>query len=173
VTGADRDRPAALTLQFRPLDHLSSRAGFSCGEPVADRWFHERAHNLHGRHCRVWTVHEANFAQPCGFYALSFAVSRLNRRLVAFRGADRFPSLRLEWLAVRTDRQGLGIGSIVMGRVLETFRSQIEAAHLPAMTLVPINERAARFYRLMGFQVLDPFTQEMVLAAADVADFEP
>lgn len=107
-----------------------------------------------------------------GFYALSFAISRLNRGVLPdFTGFDRFPSVRLEWLGVQQACQGAGLGTIIMGRVLSACREIIDAAQIPAVTLTPADERSERFYTRIGFV---PLTRrklgEMVLPAKDVIE---
>ena len=99
-------------------------------------------------------------------------MSLLNHKVIPFWRPDRFPSLRLEWLGVRDDLQRRLLGEFVMAWVIEVFLEQIQAARLPALTLIPINDRAARFYRRQGFQPLSPVSKEFVLSAQDVLSMQ-
>jgi ribosomal protein S18 acetylase RimI-like enzyme len=62
-----------------------------------------------------------------------------------------FPALQLQWLAVHNNHQGKGIGTIIMGRVIETFVESVVSFGVPVMTLVAANPRVAAFYRRLGF----------------------
>lgn len=143
---------------------------------MVDRWFQEKAAQHHANHnCRVVTVHAPDDECPAAFYALSIAAERLTdkRSLIpTFFTDDKsyFPSLRLEWIAVRADLQKCGLGTIVMGRVLTVFRELVTTAAIPALTLKPIDQSTSEFYRKLDFvdfgaKVLGP---RMMLPAVKV-----
>jgi GNAT superfamily N-acetyltransferase len=157
-------------LEYKPFSAECPRAAFSCDHEHVDSWFQGKALTDHGTRCRLTTIHVRNDPEPVGFYALSFAISQLNRRLLpAFLGFDKFPSLRLEWLGVRTDLQGQGFGTIVMGRVLSAAYDLIELANLPAMTVIPANDRSERFYKRIGFvDLANRAGPQLVLPASDI-----
>jgi len=144
-------------LQYEPLSEICPREAFSCGAEIVDRWFREKAFTEHDRHfCRVTTIHAPSDPCPVAFYAVSVVAERLTDKkslIPNFRPDDKsyFPSLRLEWTAVRADLQGMGLGTIVMGRVLSVFKDMVNSTGIPALTLRPLNDRAESFYRGLEF----------------------
>jgi ribosomal protein S18 acetylase RimI-like enzyme len=93
---------------------------------------------------------------PIGFYAVSMTATKLvaSKNLVDYffsRQHDCFPSLHIDWIAIRDDRQDQGLGTIVMGRILTIFHELINDTGLCAITLEALNERAEKFYRDLGF----------------------
>ena len=159
-------------LDYIPLTEGCPLGEFTCGKEIVDRWLHEKAAKRHGRDCRVTTIFAPDVQHMVGFYALGFGISRLNRGVLPdFTGYDRFPSLRLEWLGVRAEYQGERLGTIIMGRVLSVCRAIIEVGHIPAMTLIPADERSEAFYRRIGFVPLSKKSlSEMVLPAKDIIE---
>ncbi|MDO8297803.1 MAG: GNAT family N-acetyltransferase [Caulobacter sp.] len=143
-----------------------------------DRWFHEKAHTHHDKHhCRVTTIHAPGDEVPVAFYALAIVAERLidKKSLIPsflLGGSGHFPSLRLEWAAVRHDLQGKGLGTIVMGRVLTVFSDMVAETGMPALTLKPLNDRAATFYRRLGFIAFGPnvLGRRMMLPAEKVIE---
>jgi GNAT superfamily N-acetyltransferase len=62
-----------------------------------------------------------------------------------------FPALQIHYIAVQKELQGQGIGTIIMGRIVEIFRGAANSLGTPVMTLVALNPRAARLYGSLGF----------------------
>lgn len=162
-------------LEFRPFSEKCPRGAFSCGDDLVNRWFHEKCHEHHLSRCRVTTIHAPGFDELVAFYALSFEVHTLNRKLLPdFFGREKFPALHLQWLAVHKDLQDKGLGTIIMGRVLSEFAKIVEMACVPALTLKPVNDEVAEFYRKIGFVTFQPKVVggSMLLPASDVFSFD-
>lgn len=144
-------------LSYTPLSAECPREVFSCGQEIVDRWFKEKADGHHDHHrCRVTTVHAPGDDCPVAFYALAIVAERLTDKWSLIEtffpnDGNYFPSLRLEWIAVRADLQGNGLGTIVMGRVLTVFKDLVASTGIPAITLKPINEQTAAFYKKLDF----------------------
>lgn len=163
-------------LSYTPLSDGCQREAFSCGAEVVDRWFHERAHTYHDKHhCRVTTIHAPGEEVPVAFYALGVVAERLTDKKTLIPnfllgGTGHFPSLRLEWAAVRHDLQGKKLGEIVMGRVLTVFEEIVAETGMPALTLSPLNDRAAKFYSKLGFVSFGPpvLGRRMMFPAATI-----
>lgn len=139
-------------LEFRPLSDDCPRGAFSCGDRDIDRWFLKMACESHRRfQSRVTTVHAPGDPCPVGFFALSWIAEREALLPQSPRSRDYFPALHLEYVAVRTEYQGKGVGLYIMGRVLELYLDAAETTAVPALTLIALNERAERFYADLGF----------------------
>jgi GNAT superfamily N-acetyltransferase len=139
-------------LEFRPLSDDCPRGAFSCGDRDIDRWFLKKADDSHrGFQSRVTTVHEPTELCPVGFFALSWIAERESLLPHSPRSRDYFPALHLEYVAVRSEYQGHGVGLHIMGRVLELYLDAAETTAVPALTLIALNERAEQFYAELGF----------------------
>lgn len=139
-------------LEFRPLSDDCPRGAFSCGDRDIDRWFLKMADGRHrGFQCRVTKVHAPTDSHPVGFFALSWIAEREALLPQSPRSRAYFPALHLEYIAVRSEYQGHGIGQYIMGRVLEVYLDAADATAVPAMTLIALNQRAERFYTELGF----------------------
>lgn len=173
-------------LSYAPLSDDCPREAFSCGEDVVDLWFKEKACLHHSRHnCRVTVIFAPDDDIPVAFYAYAVVVDRLFDKATLLETIlgqrDYFPSLRLEWIAVRIDLQKKGLGSILMGRVLADFEAYVAHAGLPALTLKALNEQAQRFYKKLNFIRYGPdvhgrrmvLPARMVIAAEAVASEIP
>ncbi|WP_295191129.1 N-acetyltransferase [uncultured Brevundimonas sp.] len=145
-------------LEFRPLSDDCPRGAFSCGDRDIDRWFLKKADDSHREfQSRVTTVHAPTGLCPVGFFALSWIAERESLLPQSPKSRDYFPALHLEYVAVRRDFQGHGIGQYIMGRVLELYLDAADATAVPALTLIALNERAERFYKDLGFA---PYARE-------------
>lgn len=139
-------------LEFKPLSDDCPRGAFSCGDRDIDRWFLKKADGSHrGFQSRVTTVLAPNDPCPIGFFALSWIAERESLLPQSPRSRDYFPALHLEYVAVRREYQGQGVGLHIMGRVLELYLDAAEISAVPALTLIALNERAEKFYAELGF----------------------
>jgi len=139
-------------LEFRPLSDDCPRGAFSCGDRDIDRWFFKMADDSHRRfQSRVTTVHAPEDPCPVGFFALSWIAERESLLPQSPRSRAHFPALHLEYVAVRREYQGRGVGLHIMGRVLELYLDAAETTAVPALTLIALNERAEKFYAELGF----------------------
>lgn len=165
-------------LSYSPFSAECATASFSCGQDTVDRWFKEKASGHHARHrCRVTTVHAPDDQTPVAFYALAVVAERLTDRWALIdtfmpNSGHYFPSLRLEWIAVRSDLQDCGLGTIVMGRVLSVLTELVALTGIPAITLKPIDVPTEMFYEKLEFvkfgaAALGP---RMLLPASKVID---
>jgi GNAT superfamily N-acetyltransferase len=125
----------------------------------------------------VTTAHLGDNPDVVAFYSLKITLE--DERLLApanplkdWAAQRVFPSLHLEWLAVAEPFQGKKIGTVIMGRVLETFRDAVLETGLPVLTLVPINERVRTFYAGLGFDAYAAHKgrRNMMLPAQSVLD---
>lgn len=147
-------------LEYRPLS-VDPRGAFSCDVPEIDKWFHrcEMQHTKFRQ--RVTTVHFEGQAEIVAFYALSIKLEE--ERMLApddkqkwrsFNSSNRqFVCLNLDYLAVSKGRQKQGIGTVVLGRIIEEFAKIASMCGIELMTGSSLDqERFERFYGKLGFQ---------------------
>jgi ribosomal protein S18 acetylase RimI-like enzyme len=81
-------------------------------------------------------------------------------------------TVHLEWLAVSTEFQRREIGTDLMGKAIDDFYEVADRTGISALTLQPIDEQKALFYKKLGFV---PYGQRtiprMFLDAKTVIDF--
>ena len=147
---------APIIFEFKPLAADLWREAFSCGDADIDKWFRKKALDHHNSlRCRVHTAFSEG-GTLIGFYAFCVAVederwldkqSHLkNHALNRF-----FPALQIHYLGVQKEYQEKGLGTIIMGKIIEIFREAASTLGVPVMTLVALNERVAKLYTRMGF----------------------
>lgn len=145
-------------LEDQPFDpDIHDQAGFSCGVPALDEYLHRFA--VQQRRKGVSAVHVlVDSAAPSlilGFYTLSAA----QVGIAELSDADRkklprypIPCFRLGRLACRSDRQGQGLGKLLIACAVERClqaRKQVAAFAL----LVDAKSSAAKtFYEHYGFK---------------------
>jgi ribosomal protein S18 acetylase RimI-like enzyme len=166
--------------RFKPLAEDCRREALSCGVRDIDTFFRKKAWDHHcALRCRVTTVHDAADDTLAGFYAVCITLEDdrfLDRRshLKKFSIGRYFPALQVHYVAVRTQLQGRGIGTIVMGRIVGIFRDAAESLGVPVMTLVVLNPGAAALYKRMGFVYYGGHgSSRMLLPAQSVLDLPP
>lgn len=153
------DKPTLVhDLEYRPLSRDRRREVFSCGERDIDKWFNGRSpwRSHASFESRVTTVHPRGNPAVCAFYSLRMitedeALLGTSSLLRVRSPSGAFPAMQLEWLAVHRARQKTGIGTVVMGRVLDVFIQAIDTIGVPALTCRAINRDVAKFYQGLGF----------------------
>jgi hypothetical protein len=175
------DDPATAGLRLRALDNHCPRDRFSCGDPLIDGWFRERALDRHQVGlCRVVTAHQGDAPEPVGFHALTLAgqPTGLLRQLRRDLGMELpgFPAVHLLHTAVQTSLQASGIGKILFADQFARSRVVAEIAGALAITLVA-RPRVQAFFASLGFRSYDaggrmllPMQSLMELGWASPAD---
>ena len=147
----------ALNLTYRPLADDTITTGFSCGEIEIDRWFAREALLEQERRTILTTcAYLPGIASPVGFYALASVAEEVcqlpDHDYHLFGKGDYFPCLQLVFLAVHRRHQRHGIGTSMVGAVLELFAEIGPRIGLPHLILVPINEDVVPYYQdQLGF----------------------
>ena len=147
-------------LEEHPLDPaMHDRQGFECGVPELNEYLQRFAeqHRRKGISSVFVLVDSAAPRFILGYYTLSAAevdVARLSdadrRRLPRFP----VPCFRMGRLACRADRQGRGLGKVLMGCAVDRClkaRTQVAAY---ALIVDAKDESAKDFYQHFGFRAL-------------------
>lgn len=146
----------AQTIEFRRFADGCQRT-FLCGDRDIDGWFRTKARKAHERLlCQVETAHLPGNAQALGFYSLRLALEPETLLLKSERSffplyKSVFPTVQLEWLAVAKSMQRQGVGTVIMGRVLDRYYQIVRTLGDLPLTLVAANEEAKKFYTSLGF----------------------
>ena len=147
---------APIISEFKPLAADLQREAFSCGDDGIDKWFRKKALDHHQNlKCRVNTAF-SNDGVLLGFYAFCITVEdeRLldrNSNLKKYAILRCYPTLQIHYLGVQKEYQEKGLGTIIMGRIIDVFREAASTLGVPVMTLVALNDRVAKLYSKMGF----------------------
>lgn len=137
-------------------DH--ERTDFRCGEPALDSFLVDEAVTYVRRGmCRVFVLTARAEKQVLGFYAS--AATSVQQRLYPNElplGLPSFPypAIHLGRLAVREERQGRGLGKLLLGHF---FTSVLQIAELTGVNMVDVvakSERVKAMYRKIGFEEL-------------------
>ena len=152
-----------------PLVAAHEISQFSCGEPLLDAWLRKRAlkNELSGA-TRTYVVCLDN--EVVGYYSLAvgsiehqFAPGNIERNMPA-----PVPVMILARLAVDKRYAGRNIGA---GMVRDALLRTLQAANIAgirALLVHALNERAASFYRNLGFRA-SPFDPRVLFLALDHA----
>lgn len=74
-----------------------------------------------------------------------------NHPIRKWTSSGTFPALQLEWIAVQKQIQGKGLGTILIGKVIDVFLNAIERTAVPALICRALNQEVAAFYEKLGF----------------------
>lgn len=127
-------------------------SGFNCGEAVLDEWLRKRAwknEQAGASRCYVVRAGEsvaAYYALAAGGISRAVAPGALRRNM-----PDTVPVMILARLAVDRRWTGLGIGSALVRDAVLRTRQAAEIAGIRAVLAHALHDRAADFYKGLGF----------------------
>ncbi len=136
------------------------RAGFSCGKPILDNYFHRQASQDVRRRlsaCFVWVDAESGLVK--GYYTLSnsgveqhFIPDSFRKKLPP--SYTSLPTTLLGRLAVDTRFQGTRAGQLLLVDALRRSYEASKSIASYAAVVDPLDPDAARFYAKFGFITL-------------------
>lgn len=132
------------------------RAGFSCGVAELDEYLHRFAsqHRKRGISTVFVLVDSGEPSAVLGYYTLSAAeVDAAELRDVERKKLPRYPvpCFRMGRLACRADRQGQGLGKVLIACAVERCLRARQQVAAYALIVDAKDEKAAAFYRHYGF----------------------
>jgi len=148
-------------LVVEPLAAHHDRAAFSCGEPALDIYLQRQAsQDVRRRVAQLFVAVGDTPAKIDGYYSLSAASFEkdglplpLAKRLPHYP----VPAALLGRLAVDRDRQGCGLGEMLLLDAMRRVVRASAAIAVHAIVVDALNERAQAFYERYGFR---PFASE-------------
>ena len=164
-----RTRPWRIDL----LAPRHDRAGFSCGEPALDAYIHHLAsQDARRRIAQVFVAIGEAPSLVMGYYSLSVA-SFAREELPAEKAKQlpRYPvpAAIIGRLAVALDRQGRGLGSLLLADALRRVLHASSTMAVHAVLVEAKNERAKAFYERFGFKAFPNTPRRLFLPLATIA----
>ncbi|MGL5853206.1 MAG: GNAT family N-acetyltransferase [Phycicoccus sp.] len=157
--------------QPRPIDAADNTSGFDSGERSLDRYLAGRALTNHpAGHARCYVCVDDGTGTVLGYYTLS-AVAVEHAELpgrVRRNAPDPVPAVLQGRLAIATKCQGAGLGRhLVRDAILSTLAAA-DRGGVRMMLVHALHERAAGFYRSLGFapSPTDPLHLYLLIADA-------
>jgi predicted N-acetyltransferase YhbS len=148
-----------------PLDPRDSRADFSCGTEMLDRYFREIVtQDIKRRVSSCYVAKSVENHRTAGFYTLSASsipLTSLPETLA--RKLPRYPSVpvaRLGRLAVDERFQGQQLGAALLwDAITRSVRSEVTVY---ALAVDAKDDRAEAFYRHFGFITLESLKGQLI-----------
>lgn len=148
-----------MELIITPLNKQHDRNGFDCGEPFLNQYLHRYAtQDIKRRVSRIFVASPAGIpGQVIGYYSLS--AGSLNATELPEAQQRRLPRYpvpiaTLGRLAIATNSQGQGLGSILIADALRRVARAGQVLAVYALVVDALNEQAGDFYRRFGFITL-------------------
>jgi len=161
-----------------PLGKQHDRGGFSCGVESLDAYLKTQASQDMRRKANAVFVltPEGNPSRIAGYFTLcAYGVAPGAIPEAARRHIPRYPVVSatlLGRLAVSTQFQGRGIGSILLARALAKAYENAAVVGSSMVVVDAIDEKAARFYQAHGFIQL-PESMRLILPMRTIAGLMP
>jgi GNAT superfamily N-acetyltransferase len=158
--------PEGFRLERLQRDH--PRKAFRCGEERVDDWLATKALQNQEKRLSVTRVLLDEAGAVAGYYTLATGqvdfsdlpvelTRRLPRRVL--------PVAVLAWLGVGADRQGQGLGRLLLAQALADCHEAGQTFAFVAVILDCINDAAKAFYQQWDFQELPGHPYRLFLSA--------
>lgn len=167
-----------MEIQIQSLQNCHDTEAFSCGKKELDKWFRQIA-KQHGRKgiSRSYVATDIDSPEKIvGFYSLTVgeAESKSLPEGVARNLPRKIPIVLVGRLAVDTEAQGRGIGSILL---VDALRRTVRVASEVGVSVILVDakdSRAAMFYQHFGFQPLPDSSNRLALSVSTASSlFSP
>lgn len=145
-----------MDLRILPLDREHDRKSFRCGEPSLDEYLRRYAgQDIRRRVNRVFVAVPVEAPREIvAYYSLSAGSLDADALPEAYRRRlPRYPVpvVLLGRLAVATIHQGQGVGAVLLADALRRVAGASRVMAVYAVVVDALDERAADFYRKLGF----------------------
>lgn len=160
---------APVSLAELPEIELS---GFSCGEPVLDRWlqFRSRSNERRGA-SRTYIVLNAE-RTVAAYYCLSaHSLCHVETNGALRRNMpDSIPLVLLGRLAVDSQYQGCSLGRALVKHALVRAKKVSEISGADGLVTEAMSKSACEFYEHMGFRRIQDESNILIVRFADLPD---
>jgi GNAT superfamily N-acetyltransferase len=167
--------PAGFRLER--LHRAHPRKKFRCGESEVDNWLTTKALQHQEKHLSVTKVLLDEDGAIAGYYTLATGqvdFGDLPAKLSKPLPRRQLPVAVLAWLGVGSDRQGLGLGRLLLAQALRDCYEAGKTFAFIAVILDCINDTAKAFYQHWDFQELPGHPYRLFLSASTLdAMMEP
>lgn len=163
--GAEPDRSP---LRIEPLTGEHRLELFKSGVASVDQWLLDSARTAESAgNARVYVLAEEGAEDVVGFYAISAASVERGRATGRNRrnAPNPVPAILIGRLAVRADRQGEGLGALLLRDALLRSLRAAEAIGARCVLVHAADESAVGFYSRFGFESspTDPLNLQLAL----------
>lgn len=145
-------------IKITPLRSDECLAKFKCGESEIDKWVKTKCHKHHKqRRTRVFCAYN-NPKVAVGFYALGLrpeSDETVEEDGQSFPNSGLIPLIYIEYLGVRRELQGNGIGKMLFGDALRRAYEVAQNVAVYGIALRSLNEKTTAFYGDRGFAKKD------------------
>jgi GNAT superfamily N-acetyltransferase len=155
--------------RFERLRREHPRKRFHCGRMEVDDWLATKALQHQKKHLSATKVLLGPEDEIAGYFTLAMGwvnfsdlpvevVKRLPRRVL--------PVAVLAWLGVRDDRQGQGLGRLLLAQALRDCHRAGQTFPFVAVVLDCLDDRAKAFYRRWDFREIPGHPYRLFLSSA-------
>ena len=147
-------------IEFRRLGDDCKTEAFICGFTHIEGWFQHMSRTYHSRfYSRVTTAHFRGNAHPAGFYSCKLQreaqyefVGKTFLQDKVFTDREYMTTLHLEWFAVSTEMQGIGLGDLMMGKFVDDAYQIINRVGINAVTMKYMDNKSKALYSSFEFE---------------------
>ncbi|MEX0710995.1 MAG: GNAT family N-acetyltransferase [Pirellulales bacterium] len=154
--------------RLEPLRRGHRRREFHCGEAIVDDWLATKALQQQDKHLSVTKVLLDEADCIAGYYTLAMAqvdFSDLPAEVIKHLPRRQLPAAVLAWLGVSMDRQGQGLGELLMAQALRDCCEAGKTFAFVAVILDCMNDATKAFYRRWDFEELPGHPNRLFLSA--------
>lgn len=155
-----------------PLTKAHQRAGFRCSQPALDDFLRRYALQQQSRHLnKTYAACVAGGDEVAGYYTLSAAsigFMELPDTLQKSLARYPVPAVRIGRLAVDERHQGQGLGKRLLAHALHRVADVADTVGVAVVLVDAKDEKAADFYRSMGFTALEAKPLTLFLPVAQL-----
>jgi len=159
--------PAEFRIERLTRNHR--RKSFTTGQPSVDDWLINKALQQQDKHLSVTNVLVDSGEHLAGFFTLAIGqvdfgdlppelIKKLPKRLL--------PVAVLAWLGISRDRQGAGLGRLLLAQALRDCYVASQTFSFVAVLLDCLDDRAKSFYQQFDFAELPGRSYRLFLNAA-------
>ena len=159
-----------MPIKIEPLSDHHDRKTFSCGEPELDDYFRRRAGQDERRNVARVFVAVSDDLGVVGFYTLSTCAihpgqlpKEIARKLPHY---DTIPAALIGRLARDLRARGRGIGELLVADAIKRVLLADRSMAIWAILVDAKNQRAADFYKSIGFAPFPSRTSRLFLPTA-------
>jgi GNAT superfamily N-acetyltransferase len=163
--------PIPVGFQFERLARTHSRKAFASGHAQVDDWLHAKALQNQQKHLSVTKVLVDADGAIAGYYTLATGqvdFSDLPLELAKKLPRRMLPVAVLAWLGVSADRQGQGLGRLLLAQALRDCYEAGRTFAIVAVVLDCIDANAKAFYQRFDFAELPGHPYRLFLTAAQL-----
>lgn len=145
-----------MSLRVQLLDSSHDRSTFDCGESDLNEFLKRYARQNDKRNIsRTYVLTEDNQPEIIGYYTIctgSVSFQSMPKDLARKLPRYPIPTAHIGRLAIDSQRQGKGLGGILLADALKRIRKTADVIGINVVTVQALHANAAKFYKAHGFK---------------------